>query len=332
VVVTMTLTDNLSGVDFSPDNPGASYLHGITFRSPSGQQSQGCCYFPPTFTLSSGTRTNGTWTASVTFPQFSEAGSWNAELSGVKDAVDNQLGTQSGVIGVLSASDLQLLGLPFQLTVFKPNTTTDGTVPPGGGTVQDSTFGNRASITFPPGAVSTTTTVAIDVLSSPPPLPTPTGFGTGSFFVNVTLTPTPTFPLPPPGLTVVLPMPSYTTPGTHLTLFQFDSVTSQLKPAVGVYGSNVMGTVDPSGTSATFPGVAHLSLLVAFAPNGHVLGDVNGDGIVDCMDLAIVKASFGKKTGDPGFNQAADVNNDGVVNILDLAIVSRQLPAGTQCH
>ena len=324
VVVTMTLTDNLAGVDFSPDNPSVSTSHGIFFSSPSGQQTQNCCFFPPTFTLSAGTRTNGTWTATITFPQFSEAGSWTAQIVLLKDSVQNVLS--------LSSSDLQLRGLPFQLTIFKPSTAPDGSVGPGGGTVQDATFGNRASISFPPGAVTTNTTVAIDVLTNPPPLPTPSGFSAGSFFENIILTPTPSFPLPPPGLTVVLPMLSFTTPGTQLTLFRFDPAQGKLVPAVSVTGSNVVGAVNPSGTSATFTGVAHLSTLVAFAQNNHILGDVDGDNKVDCTDLGIVRGSFGKRVGDPGFDPRADVNNDGLVNILDLAIVSRQLPPGIQCQ
>jgi hypothetical protein len=59
--------------------------------------------------------------------------------------------------------------------------------------------------------------------------------------------------------------------------------------------------------------------------------DVNGDGVVNCLDLELVKASFGKKTGQYLFNPRADVNGDGIVNILDLSIVARQLPAGTVC-
>jgi trimeric autotransporter adhesin len=62
-----------------------------------------------------------------------------------------------------------------------------------------------------------------------------------------------------------------------------------------------------------------------------VVGDINGDGIVNCADLAIIKASFGKKTGQTGFDPRADVNGDGVVNILDLSIVAKQVPAGTTC-
>ncbi len=43
------------------------------------------------------------------------------------------------------------------------------------------------------------------------------------------------------------------------------------------------------------------------------IGDVNGDGFINSLDLAIVKASFGKRTGQSGYNPAADVNGDGIV-------------------
>ena len=60
-------------------------------------------------------------------------------------------------------------------------------------------------------------------------------------------------------------------------------------------------------------------------------GDVNGDGKINCADIALVKAAFGTRTGQPGFNPSADVNHDGVVNVLDLAIVSQKLAPGTKC-
>jgi Dockerin type I domain len=65
--------------------------------------------------------------------------------------------------------------------------------------------------------------------------------------------------------------------------------------------------------------------------NGTLIGDVNGNGVVDCADLAIVKASFGKTAGQAGFDPRADLNKDGVVSVLDLSIVAKQLPAGTTC-
>jgi hypothetical protein len=62
-----------------------------------------------------------------------------------------------------------------------------------------------------------------------------------------------------------------------------------------------------------------------------VPGDLNGDGKVDCSDLAIVRASFGKRSGQPGFDSRADTNNDGVVNVRDLSFVAQKLSAGTRC-
>jgi HEAT repeat protein len=39
-----------------------------------------------------------------------------------------------------------------------------------------------------------------------------------------------------------------------------------------------------------------------------VHGDLNEDGRTDCLDIAVVKASFGKKAGQAGFDARADVN------------------------
>jgi hypothetical protein len=52
----------------------------------------------------------------------------------------------------------------------------------------------------------------------------------------------------------------------------------------------------------------------------HISRDVNSDGVVNCVDLDAVKASFGKKLGQPGFNPNAEV-----VNVLDLSIVAPQV-------
>jgi hypothetical protein len=59
---------------------------------------------------------------------------------------------------------------------------------------------------------------------------------------------------------------------------------------------------------------------------------VNGDSQVNCSDIAIVKAAFGKTSSQTGYDLRADVNHDGVVNIRDLAVVSQQLAAGTVCQ
>jgi hypothetical protein len=61
------------------------------------------------------------------------------------------------------------------------------------------------------------------------------------------------------------------------------------------------------------------------------VGDVNQDGAVNCADVSTMRASFGKRTGQAGFDSRADLNNDGVVNVIDLTMVTRLLPAGTRC-
>ncbi len=43
--------------------------------------------------------------------------------------------------------------------------------------------------------------------------------------------------------------------------------------------------------------------------------------MVNAADLALVMASFNKRSGDPGFNASADLNGNGIVDIYDLVIV-----------
>jgi hypothetical protein len=87
----------------------------------------------------------------------------------------------------------------------------------------------------------------------------------------------------------------------------------------------------PQPYSVTATDVAGNSFTLTANYSVVVPGDLNGDGTVGCDDLAIVKASFGKKVGQVGFNPIADVNHDGVVNILDLSFVASRMPAGTKC-
>jgi hypothetical protein len=71
----------------------------------------------------------------------------------------------------------------------------------------------------------------------------------------------------------------------------------------------------------------------ACASTPRLPGDLNNDNRVDCSDLNIVLASFGKKAGDPGFDPRADVAIPyGIVDIRDLAWESRLLPLGLSCR
>ncbi|WP_229505057.1 M12 family metallo-peptidase [Massilia mucilaginosa] len=64
----------------------------------------------------------------------------------------------------------------------------------------------------------------------------------------------------------------------------------------------------------------------------HLAGDQNIDGKVDCADLALVKAAFGKRSGQDGFDARADVLADGVVNARDLTYVAQRLAKGAACN
>ena len=271
-----------------------------------------------------GTAINGTWQGVGYLPQYSEAGTWTLTDGNFLDAAGNRAS--------YNTASLQALGVPTSLEVILPSLASDGTIAATGGTVQDQVFGDRAQVTVPPGVLTQPATVSIDVLSSNLHLPIPAGFTTnGTNFVNIKLDPEPTSPFPAPGLTLVLPLLNQMAPGTSLTLYRVDPVSGNLTPELGINGP-VVGTVNADGLSATFTGVASLSTVVGLIPSGAVLGDLDGDGQVNCADIAIVRNAFGKKLGQPGFDSRADINHDNVVDIRDLSFVSRHLPSGVVCR
>ena len=66
--------------------------------------------------------------------------------------------------------------------------------------------------------------------------------------------------------------------------------------------------------------------LYALDMEPYVSGDLNADSASDCKDLAIVKGSFGKRAGQPGFDTRADANADGVVDIKDWTFITQVVP------
>jgi hypothetical protein len=331
VTFTLGLQDDLSGVSFNPD----TFFHRIWFASPSGIQINRIVQTD--FTLLSGDRFNGVWEARMVFPQFSETGTWRPFLIfRLEDRVHN--------VRNVTQSALEAAGFPSTLEVFQPSLTSDGSVGSGGGTVQDTAFQTRASLTFPPGALSVPTTVAIDVLQSPLNVPLPTGFsGADTFFVNVELTPTPVYPLPPPGLTLVLPLRSFVTPGTAIYLFRVDPITGSLQPAYNAAGGQVLGFVHPSGLEATFTNVTSFSTVVGLR-SGPITLDIDvkpGDTLnvikpgskgtlpvviystptldatrIDPQSLRLAGARVAVNKSGKHQVSAEDVNGDGLVDLL----------------
>jgi beta-lactam-binding protein with PASTA domain len=103
------------------------------------------------------------------------------------------------------------------------------------------------------------------------------------------------------------------------------TVTSQSSSTIAA--GIVISESPAAGTS-----VAAKSAVSLVVSTGSLVGDLNDDGVVNCADLSIIKASFGKKVGQAGFDARADVNKDGVVNVLDLSTEARLMPTGTSCN
>jgi hypothetical protein len=126
--------------------------------------------------------------------------------------------------------------------------------------------------------------------------------------------------------------------GSNRILFQYQSVgLGPANPAskgrqatVGIRNAGALTNGQQIEWSFDAPVLGDSSAL-QFSPAVRVAADVNGDGVVNCADLAIVTSSVGKRTGQAGFDPRADLNGDGIVNLIDLAIVSRALPLGTKC-
>jgi hypothetical protein len=67
---------------------------------------------------------------------------------------------------------------------------------------------------------------------------------------------------------------------------------------------------------------AGINLDSACIEMGLLLGDVNGDGLVDSADLDIVNSQIGQPTNGENFH--SDINNDGTISAADVRIVTQQ--------
>jgi hypothetical protein len=98
VTFTLRITDDVSGF----------FDSGITLMSQSGQQSNGTS-FSGAFNRISGDAQDGVYEVVMTFPQFSEAGTWHIRDVNVRDEARNRRG--------LSETDLISMGFPTELIV-----------------------------------------------------------------------------------------------------------------------------------------------------------------------------------------------------------------------
>lgn len=107
-----------------------------------------------------------------------------------------------------------------------------------------------------------------------------------------------------------------TTPGGHSAESQADGtyVLADLPPGSYELDLGLPGYLSSKVRATVTGGIETTAELV-----GLRAGDVNGDCVVDLMDLVLVSINY--RQSPPG-NPAADINNDGQVDLFDLILVS----------
>jgi hypothetical protein len=63
----------------------------------------------------------------------------------------------------------------------------------------------------------------------------------------------------------------------------------------------------------------------------NVPGDIDGDRLVSCTDVRLMRELLGLRREGPGWNPLVDQNSDGVIDSVDVEMVAKQLPRGMKC-
>ncbi len=131
--------------------------------------------------------------------------------------------------------------------------------------------------------------------------------------------------------------------GTEVTAIIDGQVVSRTTVSSGSYNMNI---VQPSGANYwgktvtfTVGGAraqqatvweAGLNLNLDLTATTRVPGDINGDGKVDVVDLAILGSVWGLRQGSAGFDARADLDGNGDIGLPDLAILASNYGKGSQ--
>jgi hypothetical protein len=89
-------------------------------------------------------------------------------------------------------------------------------------------------------------------------------------------------------------------------------------PAQGILTAKASGSTPP-------PSLAVAPQPQDTSPKPKVALDLNGDGVVDERDANAILTLYGKKKGDSGFRSEADLNGDGQIDLIDLALMTAGL-------
>jgi len=81
-------------------------------------------------------------------------------------------------------------------------------------------------------------------------------------------------------------------------------------------------------------GISDFSFDIIFGAKRYILGDINGDGVVNIYDAILLAKAFGShcanydyqgEPASPNWNPNADLDNDGVVDVYDGIILSQAM-------
>ncbi len=113
---------------------------------------------------------------------------------------------------------------------------------------------------------------------------------------------------------------NYSLSSDHVTAHWKNLLSESLNLTVNIDSSAAQGNYSlrilGSSGGVTESTTQSINLRIAFNP------DINKDGTVNILDIAIVAKAFGSRLGDLNWNPVADLNKDGVVNRLDLTMVA----------
>jgi len=65
-----------------------------------------------------------------------------------------------------------------------------------------------------------------------------------------------------------------------------------------------------------------ITIIEVYALNT-LLTDLNGDRIVNIVDVTLVLKAFGSTPGIPNWNPVGDINHDGIVNVIDVTLITK---------
>jgi hypothetical protein len=96
-----------------------------------------------------------------------------------------------------------------------------------------------------------------------------------------------------------------------------DGVTLTIYASIWQVGGEAAPIIGSGGVYAADENSANNYIKWGNMEAKELVGDINGDGIVDIYDALKLAAAFGKKSGEKGYNADADLKPDKLIDIYD---------------